>query len=84
MFMRMAGRKRTVSDREILLVFKEAADPVLSAPEVSEELPIGETGTYKRLRELREEGLLASKKIGQGRAWWLTDEGRSCLIDRDS
>jgi biotin operon repressor len=77
----MAGRKRTVSDREILLIFRDATDPVLSAPEVAAELPIGETGTYKRLRELRENSLLASKKIGQGRAWWLTDEGRTYVSE---
>jgi CTP-dependent riboflavin kinase len=75
----MAGRKRTVSDRELLLVFEEADDPVLSAPEVANRLPIGKTGTYKRLRDLQGRGLLTSKKIGQGRAWWITDQGREFL-----
>ena len=77
------GRKRTVSDAEILAVFDGSADPVLSAPEVAEGLPIGKTGTYQRLRELQSDGLVKSKKIGQGRAWWLTDAGREFLDESE-
>ena len=72
----MGGRKPTVSDEEILSILVTSDDPVLAATEVSESLSIGQTGTYRRLRRLEEEGLVASKKIGQGRAWWVTDDGR--------
>jgi len=75
----MGGRKPVVSDAEILGVFADSDDPVLSAPEVAESLPIGETGTYKRLRKLRERDLLERKAVGQGVAWWLTDEGAAFL-----
>lgn len=75
----MGGRKPVVSDEEILGVFAASEDPVLSAPEVAESLPIGETGTYKRLRKLRDRDLLESKPVGQGVAWWLTDDGAGFL-----
>lgn len=75
----MVGREKTVSDSEILLVFKESKDPVLSAPEVSKDISIGKTGTYQRLRELESKGWLDSKKIGQGRAWWITEKGKQHL-----
>lgn len=75
----MAGRKPRVSDSEILEVFAASSDPVLSAKEVSEEIDIGERGTYQRLEELRDRNLVEDKKIGQARAWWITDAGRDFL-----
>lgn len=75
----MAGRSPTVSDKEILSIFADAADPVLSAPEVADQLSIGEQGTYQRLRELEEKGALDSKKIARGRAWWITGRGERHL-----
>ena len=75
----MAGRSPTVSDEEILAVFEQAADPVLSAPEVADRLRIGEQGTYQRLRELEEKGAVDSKKIARGRAWWITEAGEQYL-----
>ena len=73
------GRKPVVSDSQILDLFVEHEDPVVSAPELAEELPISKTGVYKRLRDLDERGLVDSKKFGQGRAWWITGDGRSFL-----
>lgn len=75
----MAGRKPRVSDSEILQVLADAADPVHSAKEISESLDIGERGTYNRLQDLEGKALVKSKKIGQGRAWWLTDRGRAYI-----
>ena len=66
------GRKPTVSDDEILAVFRESADPVLTASEVAEDLPIGRRAVHKRLRKLADEGVLHSKDAGSGsRVWWL-------------
>jgi len=75
----MGGRKPTVSDSEILAIFADTEDPVLSAPEVAESVSIGSQGTYQRLKELHDRGFLATKKVGQGRAWWLTEEGQKFL-----
>nr|WP_282594271.1 winged helix-turn-helix domain-containing protein [Halorientalis brevis] len=71
----MGGRKPTVSDDKILTIIADATDPVLSAPEIADQLTIGEQGTYQRLQDLEDRGLVESKKIGQGRAWWITDVG---------
>jgi hypothetical protein len=65
------GRKPTVEDVEILDVFRTSADPVLTATEVSEQLPLGRRGILKRLRALEDEGTLKSKEVGSGsRVWW--------------
>jgi CTP-dependent riboflavin kinase len=75
----MTGRKPEISDRDILDTFAETNDPVLSAPEVADVFDYSNAGVYKRLRDLHDRGLLATKKVGQGRAWWLTDAGREFL-----
>lgn len=65
------GRKPTVSDDEILSVFRKSADPVLTASEVAEEFPIGRRAALKRLRALEDSGKLRSKEAGSGsRVWW--------------
>jgi len=77
------GRPPEITDEDILLVFKESSDPVLSAPEVADEFGYTTAGIYKRLRELSEKGDLDTKKIGQGRAWWITEKGRESLSKSD-
>lgn len=67
----VAGRKPDVSDDEILAVLREASDPVLSTSEIAAELPIGETGVYKRLKALEGAGRVESKEIGNALAWWV-------------
>jgi predicted ArsR family transcriptional regulator len=68
------GRKPRATDREILAVFADTDDPVLSTAEVAQELPIKRRGVLNRLRRLEAEGELASKKIGgRNTVWWLTD-----------
>lgn len=73
------GRKPVVSDEKILQLVVESSDPVVTAPELADELPISKTGVYKRLRDLDERGLIDSKKIGQGKAWWITTDGEAFL-----
>jgi DNA-binding IclR family transcriptional regulator len=69
------GRKPRVTDEEILQLFQEADDPVLSTGEVTAQLPIKRSGAYKRLKSLCEEGRLRSKQIdGKNTVYWL-DEG---------
>lgn len=70
----MAGRPPDVSDDEILRVFQDSSDLVLFTGEIADELPIGDNGTRKRLKELEEKGLVKSKKRGKVIVWWLTDE----------
>jgi hypothetical protein len=69
------GRKPRVTDADLLDVFRETADPVLSTAEVAEALPIKRRGTLNRLRALEAEGTLDSKQIGgRNTVWWAIDE----------
>ncbi|MCG1002852.1 MULTISPECIES: winged helix-turn-helix transcriptional regulator [Halobacterium] len=75
----MAGRPPDTTDREILAIFADSDEPILSTVEVSEVLSYSQGGTYKRLDALEDAGLLASKNLGNANAWWLTDAGRDFL-----
>lgn len=65
------GRPPEVTDEEILSAFKTASEPVLTASEVAEKLPIERRGLLARLDNLEEQGFLRSKKTGgRSAVWW--------------
>jgi CTP-dependent riboflavin kinase len=80
----MGGRPPDTTDREILSIFANSDEPVLSTTEIADTLSYSQGGTYKRLQQLGEEGLLRSKMIGDSKAWWLTDSGQRFLEDTDA
>lgn len=66
------GRPRSVDDDELIELFLEADDPVLTTAEIAEELPIGQRATLKRLSALAERDVLKEKTLGgSGSVWWL-------------
>jgi predicted transcriptional regulator len=65
------GRQPTISDDEILQVFIDATDPVLTTNEVAEAIDMSRRGAYSRLDELANDDKLKRKKVGQtGAVWW--------------
>lgn len=72
------GRGPDVTDEEILAVFRQADDPVLSTAEVESQLNIGHRGTFDRLSQLADEGTLRKKKVSNSAiVWWLEDALRA-------
>ena len=69
------GRKPTVSDREIIEVFRQAADPVLTTAEVAEQVNLGRRGTFDRLDQLAKADKIKMKKVGESGAVWWYPEG---------
>ncbi|PSP83545.1 hypothetical protein BRC96_06895 [Halobacteriales archaeon QS_6_64_34] len=65
------GRKPRVTDDEILQVFRDTNDPVLSTDEVADQLPLERRSVYDRLVSLREDGALTSKQVGGRNIWWI-------------
>jgi len=66
------GPKPSVTDEEILNLFKESDDPALSTMEVTEQLSLKRRSVYDRLESLVEKGELESKPIGgRNTIWWL-------------
>lgn len=72
------GRKPTVSDDDILDIFRESSDPVLTTAEIAASIDIGHRGTYDRLQKLADEGTIEMKKVGDTSAvWWYPNELRN-------
>jgi CTP-dependent riboflavin kinase len=80
----MGGRPPDTTDREILRIFSNSNEPVLSTTDIANQLSYSQPGTYSRLAELKEEVFLHSKDIGNAKAWWLTDAGQRFLEDTDA
>ncbi|MDB2223458.1 hypothetical protein PM023_02070 [Halorubrum ezzemoulense] len=72
----MAGRKETISDSEIILLFENSEEPVLTTSEVADEFDFTLTGARKRLYSLEEEGVLEMKKAGNSPVWWLYEDNQ--------
>ena len=80
----MAGRKPEVEDREILEQFVESGEPAFGANELAEMVDMSRQGVDYRLRDLEEEGLVASKIVSRDRIWWITDKGLAHLGEPES
>ena len=72
----MAGRKQTISDSEIIFLFENSVEPVLTTSEVADELDFTLTGARKRLYSLEEEGVLKMKRAGNSPVWWLDEDNK--------
>lgn len=76
----MGGRKPTISDREILEFLCQTEDPFLGTSEVAELAGFSTNdGANKRLSDLKDRGLVDSKRAGNSLTWWITDVGREYL-----
>lgn len=66
------GRKPTVTDEDIIDVFRSSSDPVLTTSEVASHFEITHRGVRDRLEILEQDGVLECKKVGaRGMVWWL-------------
>lgn len=73
----MAGRKPTVSDKEVLRQIALMPDPVITAPELGERLDMTRQGANNRLTKLEDQEYVKSKKVGaHAIVYWLTEKGR--------
>lgn len=65
-------RSKEISDETILKVIRSADDPVVTTPEISEQLPMTRQGVAKRLRQLADEGRVNRKKPNRDVFYWLS------------
>jgi hypothetical protein len=66
-----------VTEQDILRVLDRSEEPVLTASDIADELPVGDKAVYLHLRDMHDDGLVGRKKVG-GRAvvWWAKVEPR--------
>jgi len=71
------GRKKEVSDEEILRAIALHPDPIVTASEVAEMVDLTKQGVNKRLRELSDEGYVVRKEVGaRAVVYWLDEDGK--------
>jgi predicted ArsR family transcriptional regulator len=68
------GRRRRVSDDEILRVLREADTPVLTTSGVADELPIERRGMLNRLKALHKAGRVESMDVAKAKVWWILED----------
>lgn len=62
-----------VRDQDILKIFDAADEPVLTAREIADQLPISRVAVTNRLKTMREKDLVEKKQTGaRAIAWWAT------------
>lgn len=71
------GRTKRIDDREILREIATSPDPVVTAPELGEDLAYSVDNIRIRLGELEDKGLVMSRDVGaHATVWWITASGR--------
>lgn len=63
--------EKAVDSQEILKVFDRVDEPVLTATEIADELDTTAVTITRHLKEMKEDGLVDSKRTGaRAVAWW--------------
>jgi len=72
----MGDDRSKVSEREFLSEIVQHPDPIVTATELSDRLPITPQAVNGRLNRLEQDGYVNSKEAGSAaRVWWLTQTG---------
>lgn len=78
----MAGRKPSVSPKEVIQAMALHPEPVVTPKDIHEDLGLTSDGARERMNSLAEEGYLEKKKVGSSAVvYWFTDTGRDLLSD---
>lgn len=78
----MVSDRRGTPDVDFLRLFALSPDPVLTAGELADELPVTQQAVNSRLKRMEKDGLVESKKVGAAaRVYWLTEHGKQTLAE---
>ena len=68
-----AGRQK-VSDDQVVQLFRDAGQPIRTAGDLTQQLPITRQAVNKRLKRLSSNGLLCRRKVGSSAVvYWLPE-----------
>lgn len=69
------GRPQEVTDEELLNVIRQSEKEEIPTPDVADadDIPIDTERVRQRLKQLKEEGRVKSRMIGQTQIWWLSE-----------
>ncbi len=64
----------SVTHEEVLDLFEEVRGPVIGSPDIAEHFDVTTQTARNRLTELKDRGLVDSRRIGQATVWWRVNE----------
>lgn len=70
-WMSKPGVPKEVPDEEIVKAVMAVDEPFASTAEVAERTGLKQPSALKRLKTLRDEGVLGGKRAGNGWGWWV-------------
>ena len=76
------GPEREATNTQILRAVRNHYSPAVGASEVAERIEVSRQTVDRHLRDMDDEGLVNTRKIGRVRVWWLTDDGRLYLDEQ--
>lgn len=78
MSQKQRGRRPKFTDKELIQLFRDSDQPVLTSNDITEAFDISQQGAYKRLQQLYDEGVIGRRKVGSSAVvWWLVDQSES-------
>lgn len=70
----MAQGRMSVSDEDILGVFRDSEEPIMTAREIADQFSMTRQWAHHRLQKLHDDGVIEKKKSGERTVvWWLSD-----------
>ena len=75
------GPDRKVTDVDVLTAIMTHYAPAVGTSDVADEVGISRQAVDKYLWDLEEDGLIRTRRVGQARVWWLTDDGKEWLYE---
>jgi DNA-binding IscR family transcriptional regulator len=72
------GRDAEINEADVFFAIKNHEDEVVKVDELADALGVSGPTVRKRLHELRELGVVKSKRFGSGEGWWLSQEAPGC------
>lgn len=73
--MTKSGPDREATDEKIMRAIREHYAPAVGTSDIAEQVGVTRQTIDLHLRDMWDEGLVDSKKVGQSRIWWLTSRG---------
>mgnify|MGYP002338732209 CR=1 FL=1 len=76
------GPDRQATNKQILREIRNHYSPAVGASEVADRIDVSRQTVDRHLRELADEGLVNTRKIGRVRVWWLSNDGRKRIDEK--
>jgi predicted transcriptional regulator len=75
----MAAGKRGTTDDEVMAAIQDHRSPAVGTADIADAVGVSRQAVDRRLRDLEDDGLVDSDKVGRSRIWWVTDAGKRYL-----